>query len=60
MAKIDHVGITLRVNCPIQIRKCCDKLVQNTGRKPIFGFQVEIDILFQLVRIEISTLAFDI
>ena len=40
MAKIDHVGIALRVmiNCAIQIRKCCDKLVQNTGRKPISAF----------------------
>ena len=38
MAKIDHLGILLRVNCVIQTRKCYDKLVQNTGRKLICGF----------------------
>ena len=60
MAKIDHVGILLRVNCVIQTRNYSDKLVQNTGRKPICGFRVEIDILFQSARIEITTLAFDV
>ena len=58
MAKIDHVGILLRVNFAIQTRNCSDKLIQNTGRKPICGFRVEIDILFQSARIEIITLAF--
>ena len=60
MAKIDHVGIILGVNCAIQIRKCCDKLVQNTRRKPISGFQVKIDLLFQSARNEKITLIIDI
>ena len=60
MAKIDHLGILLRVNCVIQTRKCYDKLVQNTSRKPICGFRVEINLLFESARKERSPQAFDI
>ena len=60
MAKIDHLGILFRVNWVIQTRKRCGELVQNTGRKPICGFRVEIDKLFQSARNERRTQAFDI
>ena len=60
MAKIDHFGIILRVNCVIQTRKCCDKLVQNTGRKPVCAFRVEIDQLLESPRNERTTPTFDI
>ena len=60
MAKIDHLGILLRVNCVIQTRKCSDKLVRNAGRKAISVFWVEIDLLFQSAPNEKTTLTFDI